>query len=118
MDGMKGDESWFFLHYPHDSIWAGYRDELLVQINPEIEVEKCLISVIWSVNGIDSLVDISKGELYNSAFFRDVVVPSLIDNICLRSRRKKRKVSMSIWTMHVLTIPASPLIVFRPRKLG
>jgi hypothetical protein len=29
-----------------------------------------------------------------------------------------RKVSMSIWTMHVLTIPVSRLIVFRPRKLG
>jgi hypothetical protein len=28
------------------------------------------------------------------------------------------KISMSIWTMHVLTIHVSPLIVFSPPKLG
>jgi hypothetical protein len=88
MDIMKGDESWFFFDYPHDSAWDGYRDQLPVRIKPEIEAEKCLISVIWSANGINSLVDVPKGELYNSSFFRDVVVPSLIDNICSRSRRK------------------------------
>jgi hypothetical protein len=62
MDMMKCDESEFSLHYPHDSAWAGSRDELPVQIKPEIEAEKCLIFVIWSVNGGDSLVDVPKGE--------------------------------------------------------
>jgi hypothetical protein len=61
-DIMTGDESCFFLHYPDDSAWIGSRDELPVQIKPEIEVEKCLIFVIWPVHGISSLVDLPKGE--------------------------------------------------------
>jgi hypothetical protein len=88
MDIMTGDEFWFFLHYPHDSTSAGTRDDLPVSIKPEIDAEKYLISVIWSVNRIHSLVDIRKGESYNSAFFCDVVVPSLIGDIRSRSRRK------------------------------
>jgi hypothetical protein len=90
-DIMTGDQSWFFRHYPHDSASAGFRDELPVRIKPEIDAEKCLIFVIWSVNGIHSLVDVSKGESYNSALFCDVVVPSLISDIRSRSRRKSLK---------------------------
>jgi hypothetical protein len=88
---MTGDESLFFLHSPDDSAWIGSRDELPVQIKPEIQAEKCLISVIWLVNGIDSLVEVPKGESYSSAHFYDVVVPSLADDIGSRSRRKSLK---------------------------
>jgi hypothetical protein len=90
-DIMTGDESWFFLQYRHDSAWAGCRDELPVRIKPEIDAEKCLIYVIWSGNGIYSLADVPKGESYDSAFFCDVVVPSLIDDIRSRSRPKSLK---------------------------
>jgi transposase len=62
MDIMTGDESWFFLHDPHASAWAGSRDDLPVRIKPEIDAEKCLISVRWSVNGIHSPLDVPKGE--------------------------------------------------------
>jgi hypothetical protein len=82
---MTGDESWFFLYYPDDSAWIGSRDELPVQIKPEIEAEKCLIFVIWPVHGIHGLVEVPKGESYNSAYCYDVVVPSLVDDIGSRS---------------------------------
>jgi hypothetical protein len=62
-DIMTGDESWFFLHYLDDSAWIGSRDELPVQMKPEIETEKCLIFVIWPVHGIHSLVDAPRGEV-------------------------------------------------------
>jgi hypothetical protein len=91
MNIMTGDESSFFLYDPHGSTWAGSRDELPLRVKREIDAEKCPISVRWWVNGISSLVDVPKGESYDSAFFCDVVVPSLTDDILSRSRRKSFK---------------------------
>jgi hypothetical protein len=54
-------------------------------------IEKCLISVIWSVNGIQSLLDVHKGTKYNTPFFCDFVIPELLENECARSRRRKLK---------------------------
>jgi histone-lysine N-methyltransferase SETMAR len=65
--------------------------QLPVRVKPTIDGEKCLISVLWSVNGIQSLRDIPKGETFNSAFFCDVALPSLIGNSCSLSRRRSLK---------------------------
>jgi hypothetical protein len=43
------------------------------------------------VNGISSLVDVPKGSIYDSAFFCNIVLPSLFDVIALYSRRKSLK---------------------------
>jgi hypothetical protein len=43
---ITGDESWFFLHYPNESVWAESRNEVLVRIKQTIDTEKCLISVL------------------------------------------------------------------------
>jgi transposase len=43
---ITGDESWFFIHYPNESVWAGSRDEVPVRIKQTIDTEKCLISVL------------------------------------------------------------------------
>jgi hypothetical protein len=76
-----GGESWFFLYYSLDSIWMSSRDDIPERASQKIDTEKCLISLLWSVNGIHSLVDVPKGSTYNSAFFDDTVVPSLFHGI-------------------------------------
>jgi histone-lysine N-methyltransferase SETMAR len=88
---ITGDESWFYFEYPHQSVWAPSRDELPERIKQKIGTEKCLISVIWSVNGIDSLLDVPKGTTYNTTFFCDVVIPDLLENVCAGSRRRTLK---------------------------
>jgi hypothetical protein len=88
---ITGDELWFFLSYPHDSAWAPSRDELPERVSQKIDTEKCLISVFWSVNGIHTLFDVPKGSTYNTAFFSDQVVPSLVEGITSRGRRKTLK---------------------------
>jgi hypothetical protein len=55
------------------------------------DTEKCYISVIWSVNEIHSLLDMPKGNTYNSTFFCDVVVPDLLENVYAHSRRQTLK---------------------------
>jgi histone-lysine N-methyltransferase SETMAR len=88
---ITGNESWFFLYYSHESIWVQSRDEVPERITQKIDAEKCLLSVLWSVTGIHSPIDVPKGTTYNSAFLCDVVVPDLVRNICFHSRRKSLK---------------------------
>jgi hypothetical protein len=57
----------------------------------KIDTEKCLISVIWSVNGIHSLLDISKETTYNTTFFCDAVFLDLLENMCAGSRERTLK---------------------------
>jgi histone-lysine N-methyltransferase SETMAR len=54
-------------------------------------MEKCLVSILWSVHGIYSLLDVAKGTKYNTAFFTDTVIPDLIENFRLRTRKKTLK---------------------------
>jgi hypothetical protein len=62
---ITGDEFWFFLSYPRDSIWAQSRDEVPERISQKIDSEKSLISVLWSVNGMHSLEDVPTGTTHD-----------------------------------------------------
>jgi hypothetical protein len=42
---ITGDESWFFLCYPRDSVWVASHDELPHRIEQKIGTEKCLVSI-------------------------------------------------------------------------
>jgi hypothetical protein len=63
---VTGDESWFFFYYPCDSGSAASRDELPQRIKQKINMENCLVSILWLVNGIHSLLDVPKGTTYNN----------------------------------------------------
>jgi hypothetical protein len=88
---ITGDESWFFLCYLRDSIWAQSRDEVSERISQKIDSEKCLISVFWCVNGIHSLADMPKGSIYDSVFFCDIIVSRLVQGLCSDSARRSLK---------------------------
>jgi hypothetical protein len=88
---MPGDESWFHLLYPHQSALAVSRDQLPEDVSEKSDTEKCLVSVLWPIHGIHSLVDVPKGTTYNIAFLCDIVVPSVVADITSRGRRKTHK---------------------------
>jgi hypothetical protein len=52
------------------------------------------------VNGICSLLDVRKGATYNTAFFTDAVMPSLIESVGSRTRRK----TLKDWLIHMDTV--------------
>jgi hypothetical protein len=81
----------FYFEYLYQSVLAPSRDEVPEKLKQKIDTEKCLILVIWSVNGIHSLLDVAKGTAYNTKFFSDFVVPDLLENICAGSRRRTLK---------------------------
>jgi histone-lysine N-methyltransferase SETMAR len=94
---ITGDEWWFFLGHPSDSVWAASRDELPQRIKQKIDTEKCLVSILWSVKGIHTLLNVPKGTMSNTAFFTDAVMPSLIENVQSPTRRKVLKG----WLIHM-----------------
>jgi hypothetical protein len=75
------DESWFYFEYLHQSVEVASRDEVPERIKQKIDMEKCLLSTIWSANGIHSLLDVPKGTTYNTTFFCNAFIPGFHDNI-------------------------------------
>jgi hypothetical protein len=59
---ITGDESWFFLYYPRDSVWAAPHDEFPQCVKQKTDTEKCLVSILCSVNEIPSLLVCPKGQ--------------------------------------------------------
>jgi hypothetical protein len=55
------------------------------------DMEKGLISALWSVNGIHSLLDVPKGTIYNSKFFYDAIAPDLPEYVRGYSRGRTVK---------------------------
>jgi hypothetical protein len=56
-------------------------------------MEACLVSILWSVNGIYSFLMRPNGQrtTYITVFFADIVMPFLIENVWPRIRRKMLK---------------------------
>jgi hypothetical protein len=103
------DESRFFLYFPRDLIWAASRDDVPERVSQKINTEKCLISLLWSLNGIHSPVDVLKGSTDNSTLFCDPAVPNVFDGITLHSRR-------STWTVRVRIMQGDPLDIFTQKR--
>jgi hypothetical protein len=63
-------------------LWSGGSspDELPQPIKQKIDAEKCLVSILWLVHGIFSLLDVPQGTAHNTTFFTDAVIPNLIEN--------------------------------------
>jgi hypothetical protein len=79
------------LYYSCDSIWAVSRDEFPQPTKQKNDTEKWLVSILWSVIGIHSLLDLPKGTTYNMAFFTDAVLPCLIEDVRSQTYRKTLK---------------------------
>jgi hypothetical protein len=58
---ITGDEPWLLFYYARHSVWVTSRDGRPQHIKKKNDMEKCLVSILWSVNGIHSLLDVPKG---------------------------------------------------------
>jgi hypothetical protein len=52
---ITDDEFWFYFEYLDEAIEVQSRDEVPERIQQNFDTEKCLISIIWPVNGIHRL---------------------------------------------------------------
>jgi hypothetical protein len=85
---ITGSEAEFFFDYPLDLIWTALHDELSQRTEQKTDTEKCLVSLLWSVDGIYSLLDVPKGTTCSITSFTDAVIPNLIENVWFPTGRK------------------------------
>jgi hypothetical protein len=78
--------------------------ELHQRVKHKIDPEKCLASILWSVNGILSLLGALKGTVSNTALFTDAIMCSLIEMFSHGLVGRRRKMDWSTWTKCVVTI--------------
>jgi hypothetical protein len=106
------DESGFFLHHPRGSVWAS-RDERPRCIKQIIDTEKCSVSILWSVNGLHSLLDVPKGTTYNTVFVTDAVMPSWLAQ--MNNARPEMRASSKVHRGLKTRTPAAIGLQPRPR---
>jgi hypothetical protein len=87
---LSEDESQFFLEHPHYGVWAASTDEVPETPMTTIDTEKCMMLIISSISGIQSLLALTKFTKYkyNSQYFCQHVIPDIQQNVCSSSRRK------------------------------
>jgi hypothetical protein len=65
---LTGDESLSFLEHLESRIWAASRDEISENVKTKL-IRKSMISIIWNITGIKSLIALPKGMKYNRQSF-------------------------------------------------
>jgi hypothetical protein len=58
----------------------------------KLYTEKCMISIIWSISAIQSLLELTNRMKYNSQYFCHMVIPDIRQTISSSSRRKTLKI--------------------------
>jgi hypothetical protein len=104
---MKGNGSWSYFEYRHAALWSiatsGSR------MNQTIDTERRLVSVIRSINGTRSLLDVSKRIAYNRNSFMIPLFLIFLKVSVHIARERPWKNSWCIWTISVFTIRANSL---------
>jgi hypothetical protein len=88
---ITGDKSRFFIPDPFGAIWATSRSLIPEMAEQKIRSDKCLMSLLLSVKGIQSHLAVPKCLLYKSDFFRDHIIPDLIADVAAQTRKKMLK---------------------------
>jgi hypothetical protein len=93
---LTRDESWFFWNIPimlYHGVWAASRDAVPETLMTKIDPEKCMISIIWSISGIHSLLALTKDVKYkfNSQYLCQYGIPDIQQRMCSSSHTQPLK---------------------------
>ena len=89
------DETWLYWKNPRKSMWLMHGAPRPKAEKKKIGAKKLMISVIWNVNGIASVVMVPRGETFTKRFFSDVVMEDFSKNVVIpKTRDKKRKIKL------------------------
>jgi hypothetical protein len=85
---LTGDESRFYYEYLHDLAWAPSRATLPTRTSKKIQTRKYVISIIWLMSGIHSLLALPAGVPYDAEFFDASGLLDIATNLCDGKHRK------------------------------
>ena len=104
------DETWISWSNPRKSMWLLSGVERPVVEKPSIRKTKLLISVIFNVNGIVSIVALPRGEKFTKKFFLGEVIEHFAKNVKIpKTKNEKFKVKLHFDNAPVHRIDANLL---------
>jgi hypothetical protein len=102
VDFLTGDESSFLLECPHSGVWAASREEVLETAMTKLETEKHMISTIWSLSGIHSVLTLAKDMKCISQYFCQHLILDIQQHNCPSSH----KMTLKGILLHLRNAPA------------
>lgn len=78
------------------SVWVASRRDVSERSGQKSDTEKCLMSILWTIDAVRRILDVSKEMASNQTFSYDAVMPSLIHAVTSQSWRKMLK----RWQIH------------------
>jgi histone-lysine N-methyltransferase SETMAR len=78
---ITGDESWFYLHYSSNHIWACATDNVRQRASHQIQSEKLMLTVLWSTKGRFVVKWMERCERFNTRYFINENINELAVNL-------------------------------------
>jgi histone-lysine N-methyltransferase SETMAR len=75
---VTGDESWFFLEYMPNGMWASSPSSVEVSEKPSIITKKFMITIFWNPHGFHVVEALKEGESFNDKYMVNVILPQLV----------------------------------------
>jgi histone-lysine N-methyltransferase SETMAR len=75
---ITGDESWIFWDNDHRGMWTLDRESAPINVNKMISSKKTMLSAYFSRLGFVSIEFLPHGQNFNSQFFTETILPSLV----------------------------------------
>jgi hypothetical protein len=86
---ITGDESWIFWDNHYRGMWAEDREEVPPNGKRMNYSRKTMLSVYFSRTGFVSIEFLPQGQNYNSHFFTEIILPSIVENLLVARPKLK-----------------------------
>jgi hypothetical protein len=86
---ITGDESWIFWDNHHRGMWVEDREGVPPNVKRMICSKKTMLSACFSRTGFVSIEFLPQGQNYNSYFFTEIILPSIIENLSVARPKLK-----------------------------
>jgi histone-lysine N-methyltransferase SETMAR len=86
---ITGGETWIFRDHNHRGMWVQDGEDVPANVKRMISSKKTMLSAYFSRTGFVSIEFLSQGQKYNSQFFTETILSSLVAHLSVRRRKRK-----------------------------
>jgi hypothetical protein len=86
---MTGDESWIFWDNHHHGMWTEDGEEMPPNVKRMISSKQAMLSAYFLRTGFVSIEFPPQGQNYNSHFFMEIILPSIVENLSVARPKLK-----------------------------
>jgi histone-lysine N-methyltransferase SETMAR len=94
---ITGDENWIFWDNHHRGMWAEDREEVPRNVKRMICSKETMLSPYFSRTGFVSTEFLPQGQIYNSHFFTEIILPSIVGTLSV-ARPKLKTTAAHLYT--------------------